>query len=174
MTKKSALVILDSADAQRVTSEFSNRIDGCCMALLPRWGGWAAVLLIAVLSLVPAHLRPHLLAIGQLEHFAAYGLVGALLVAAYCTRWHLIVIAVSLPICAATLEVLQNFTPGRVPKFSDFVAGAVGTWAGVALVVLLRNLASVAPRTWSEKLTTDDDVSTLADEPEVSVARTLS
>ena len=41
-----------------------------------RWAGWVGVLAIAVLSLVPRSARPHTGAPSQLEHYAAYLLVG--------------------------------------------------------------------------------------------------
>ena len=53
------------------------------MEFILRQGGWAAIILVVVLSLVPSHLRPHILAIGQLEHLIAYGLV-AILLAVIC------------------------------------------------------------------------------------------
>jgi len=108
-----------------------------------RYGGWAAIILVVIISLVPVHLRPHFLAIGQLEHLIAYGLVAALLAVTRRTRRHLMTVLISLPICAATLEMLQNFAPGRDPKFSDFAAGTAGAWVGIALVVVLRNLSVV-------------------------------
>ena len=49
----------------------------------------------------------------------------------------------SLALGAAALEILQNFVPGRDPKFSDFAAGTAGAWIGIALVVALRNWSAV-------------------------------
>ena len=120
-----------------------------------RFGGWAAVILVVVLSLVPSHLRPHILAIGQLEHLIAYGLVATLLAGVCRTGRHFMAICVSLPLCAAALEILQNFVPGRDPKFSDFAAGTAGAWIGIALVVVLRNWTAVDTTTLSEPLNFD-------------------
>src|SRR5438105_2293440 len=117
-----------------------------------RFGGWAAVILVVVLSLAPSHLRPHILAIGQLEHLIAYGLVATLLAVACRTGRHFVTVCVSLPLCAAALEILQNFVPGRDPKFIDFAAGTAGAWIGIALVVALRNWGAVDSATPSEQL----------------------
>src|SRR5207253_2357302 len=83
------------------------------MESILRFGGWAAVILVVVSSLAPSHLRPHLLANGQLEHLIAYGLVATLLAVACGTKRHFLTVCVSLPLCAAPLEILQNFVPGR-------------------------------------------------------------
>ena len=120
-----------------------------------RFGGWAAVTLLVVLSLAPSHLRPHILAIGQLEHLIAYALVAILLAVICRTGRQFMTVCVSLPLCAAALEILQNFVPGRDPKFSDFAAGTAGAWIGIALVVVLRNLTAVDTTSSSEQLDID-------------------
>jgi VanZ family protein len=126
-----------------------------------RIGGWTAVTLIVVLSLVPSQLRPHILAIGQMEHLIAYGLVAALLAFICRTGRHFMAICVTLPLGAAALEILQNFVPGRDPKFSDFAAGTAGAWIGIALVVVLRNLTAV-------------DTTRLSEQPDIATQRLLS
>src|SRR5436190_13096896 len=135
-------------------------IDGDHMESILRFGGWAAIMLVVVLSLVPSHLRPHILAIGPLEHLIAYGLVATLLAANCSTKRHFMTVCISLPICAATLEILQNFAPGRVPKFSDFAAGTAGAWIGIALVVVLRNWSAVDTTRSSEPDAIDEIVDT--------------
>ena len=120
-----------------------------------RYGGWTAIILVVVLSLVPSYLRPHFLAIGQLEHLIAYALVATLLAVVCRTGRHFMTICVSLPLCAAALEILQNFVPGRDPKFSDFAAGTAGAWIGIALIVVLRNLSAVDSARSSEPLSID-------------------
>jgi hypothetical protein len=45
--------------------------------------GWLAVLIIAILSLVPGNLRPHTVLPGPLEHTLAYALTGAALAFGY-------------------------------------------------------------------------------------------
>ena len=71
-----------------------------------RFGGWAGVILVVVLSLAPSHLRPHILAIGQLEHVIAYGLVATVLAVICRTGRHFMAVCVSLPLCAAALIVI--------------------------------------------------------------------
>ena len=51
--------------------------------------------------------------------------------------------------------ILQNFVPGRDPKFSDFAAGTAGAWIGIALVVVLRNWTAVDTTRSSEQLDID-------------------
>jgi len=105
------------------------------MPFISRYACWAVLVLIALLSLAPPQWRPHLIPIGQLEHLAAYALVGALLAARYRAYRPMIIVSIALPVCAALLEIAQIWTPGRDPKFSDFAAGALGTWIGVASVL---------------------------------------
>ena len=69
-----------------------------------RFGGWAAVILVVVLSLAPSHLRPHILAIGQLEHLIAYGLVATLLAVICRTGRHLMMVCLSLPLGAVSIS----------------------------------------------------------------------
>ena len=114
------------------------------MTFLLRCAGWLAVGLIGLLSLVPAHFRPHLLPNGQIEHLLAYALVGAFLALIYCDPKRAITISVALPVAAAALEFLQNWSPGRDPKLSDVIASSMGAWIGIACVIWLRNLRPVA------------------------------
>ena len=113
------------------------------MTFLLRCAGWLAVGLIGLLSLVPAHFRPHLLPNGQIEHLLAYALVGAFLALIYRDPKRAITISVALPVAAAALEVLQNWAPGRDPKLSDVIASSMGAWIGIAFVVWLRNLRPI-------------------------------
>ena len=52
--------------------------------------GWLSVATIALLSLVPGSVRPHVLATGQLEHFVAYAGTATLLAAGYTAKEQLI------------------------------------------------------------------------------------
>jgi hypothetical protein len=105
--------------------------------------GWAAVAAIAILSLVPGDLRPHLLSVSQLEHFAAYLVAGAVLIMGYSGVRPAVTIASALPIYAAILELLQLWVPGRSARLIDVVAGSLGAWAGVALILVAHSI--VAP-----------------------------
>jgi VanZ family protein len=104
--------------------------------------GWLGVIAIAVLSLVPGTARPHVLAVSQLEHLAAYAATAAALALGHPGRRNLIVIALLLAVYAAALEVAQLWVPGRSARLIDAAAGALGAWIGVSLVVLLRRARS--------------------------------
>jgi VanZ family protein len=95
--------------------------------------GWISVATIAILSLVPVSERPHVLAAGQLEHFVAYAGTAAFLATGYAAKRQLIGISVLLPICAAGLEILQTFVPGRNARMIDAAAGTIGSWVGIVL-----------------------------------------
>jgi len=95
---------------------------------VPRCLGWISVATIAVLSLVPGSERPHVLATGQLEHFAAYAGTAALLAAGYNAKGQLIGISVLLPVYAACLETLQILVPGRNAQVIDAAASTIGSW----------------------------------------------
>jgi VanZ family protein len=107
-----------------------------------RAAGYAAILLIGVLSLVPDTLRPETGAPGQFEHFVAY--LGA---ATFLTlgsdkarqRWQ----GLWLVPYAAALETAQLFVPGRHSRFSDF---AVSTLRAVLGIILASCVAPVFSR----------------------------
>jgi VanZ family protein len=90
----------------------------------------------AVLSLVPMMLRPHTGLPGPLEHLAAYVIGGALLTFCYHKRSQPFIIVLSLSLYAASLEIGQNWVPGRDPKFIDFAASSAGALFGSALVLI--------------------------------------
>ena len=94
-----------------------------------RAAGYAAILLIGVLSLVPGTLRPETGAPGQYEHLAAYLGAAALLALGSGTatrRWQ----ALWLVPYAAALEIAQHFVPGRHSRFSDFAVSSAGAVLG--------------------------------------------
>ena len=95
-----------------------------------RAAGYAAILLIGVLSLVPGTLRPETGAPGQFEHFVAY--LGAATFLALGSdkasqRWQ----GLWLVPFAAALEIAQHFVPGRHSRFSDFAVSSVGAILGI-------------------------------------------
>jgi len=101
--------------------------------------GWICVATIAVLSLVPGSVRPHVMATGQLEHFVAYAGTATLLAAGYPTKKQLIRISILLPVYAACLETLQIWQPGRTAQMIDVMAGTIGSWIGIVLVLSLHH-----------------------------------
>jgi VanZ family protein len=72
----------------------------------------------------------------QLEHVAAYFLTAGALALGHHQRRSLVTTVIVLPIYAAVLELLQLWVPGRMPRLIDIIAGAAGTWTGVALCAL--------------------------------------
>jgi VanZ family protein len=97
--------------------------------------GVAAVVAIAMLSLVPNELRPH---VGPklLEHFIAYLGTGALLALAWPQRSLLFVMA--LPAYSAALEVAQIWIPGRTTSLADFTSSALGACLGVIVIWIVQ------------------------------------
>jgi VanZ family protein len=97
--------------------------------------GWFGILAITILSLVPIELRPHVLAVSQFEHVGAYFATGVALALPFRTRKTLVLVCFSLSLLAALLEVAQLWIPGRDSRLIDWVAGSLGAWAGVAVVL---------------------------------------
>jgi len=114
------------------------------MALLQKMAqivGWLAVVVIAILSLVPGSLRPDTGAPPKLEHVAAYLMAAGLLTFGYGKQRHPLVIALCLAIYSAALEIAQILVPGRHAGFADFAASTTGAVIGSALTwIVLRAL----------------------------------
>ena len=110
---------------------------------------WLAVLLLAIVSLVPGQYRPHVVAYGGLEHAVAYAAASVILALAHSSRWKALI---GLCMLAGLLEVLQDFAHGRHPQLSDFVASCLGAVAGslIALIVLRYMKASARQRVGRE------------------------
>jgi VanZ family protein len=102
---------------------------------------WACVVLLAVLSLMPLEeieaVRTNLP--GQIEHIIAYAGSTAIAMAGYGLSRGAALVIGCFWLYAATLEYLQNFSPGRNPALVDFAASTFGALcAGVAVLVLWR------------------------------------
>jgi len=98
----------------------------------------ASLIAIIVLSWLPGSERPHTGANTQFEHFAAYLIAALLNLLAFVPPRAIRAILAGMAILAAICEVGQNFVPGRVPQFVDFLAGTTGSLAAVALFTILR------------------------------------
>ncbi|MDR6953205.1 VanZ family protein [Ancylobacter sp. 3268] len=97
-----------------------------------------SVLVIAVLSLLPAQDMYRTGASKGGEHFVAY--FGAALLMGFAFRggWRRgLLIAVFFVALAGLLECLQEFSPGRTPHFSDFLVSAAGVVSGFSAMGLL-------------------------------------
>jgi hypothetical protein len=90
-----------------------------------RLAAWGAVVVIAVLTLVPIEWRPHTGAPGHLEQAAA-----TLFSLGY-PRLSLIIIIALFLIYAATLEIAQHYIPSRHASVSDWIAKSFGALIGV-------------------------------------------
>jgi len=101
-------------------------------------GARLAVLTVIVLSVVPGNLRPHVLGNDYYEHFAAYFLIGSLLAIGYLRPMQLLSSGVLLAICAASLEFVQLWIPGRTASAGGFATSAIGAWIGHLVIVLVR------------------------------------
>ena len=101
-----------------------------------RFMTWVCVLVIAVLSLLPADAMVRTGIDGRIEHFVAYA--GTMLIAgcAYGMQREDWLKMLALCAYAGVLEILQNFSPGRHPSFLDFAASSAGVFAGGLLSML--------------------------------------
>jgi VanZ family protein len=109
--------------------------------LLFRMVGWACIVAIVVVSLVPGDTRPDTGLPGQIDHIISYcgtaGLLGLGYPAAK-SRFGTIVMLVSL---AATLELVQRWIPCRHPQSIDFAAGVAGTCLGMLAAMVVHRIA---------------------------------
>jgi VanZ family protein len=95
---------------------------------LIRFCAWSLAVVIVILSLVPAQLRPVTGLPHRLEHFATFGVVGFAFGLSYNTKGGLLL--VQLVIFAACVEITQIFVPGRHARLSDFLVDAIAIACG--------------------------------------------
>jgi VanZ family protein len=86
---------------------------------------WCCIVLLAVLSLLPAEEMVRSGLPGQLEHFVAYAGSAAIATAGYGESRGGVQIIGGLWMYAGILESLQHFSPGRHQAFEDFAASAL-------------------------------------------------
>jgi VanZ family protein len=102
--------------------------------------GWAGILGIAVVSLVPGEFRPHSGMSAHFEHFTAYGLTAAVLAQAYAGRVGAVTLLACLTIYAGVLESAQLWIPGRHAAISDFAVSSLGILTGIAFITLIERI----------------------------------
>ncbi len=102
-----------------------------------RIAGWLAVIAIGILSLLPGSLRPVTGWSGLLEHFSAYLLTAIFFSQGYKCRIHPMMVGALLTAYAAILEFCQIWVPGRNAGLLDAAAGAIGSFAGCLLVMVI-------------------------------------
>ena len=111
-----------------------------------RYLGMAALIAIAILSEVPGGFRPHVFAVTQLEHVAAYFAAALLLALGFWNARNILLLSLALPIYAGVLEVAQLFIPGRNSDLIDFLASTFGAYAGLISAWLLRLAWKIAQK----------------------------
>jgi VanZ family protein len=108
---------------------------------LIRWGlrlaAIGALLALAVLSLVPGELRPHVAGSGNFEHLLAY-LATGLLVPLGLPRLQAWRTPLLLVILAGLFEVAQIYVPHRGPGLDNWLASAAGAGAAAVLMAVVR------------------------------------
>jgi VanZ family protein len=97
---------------------------------------WCCVILLAVLSLLPAQDIVRTGIPGELEHFVAYAGSASIAIAGYGRRGSVRIISLFW-IYAGVLEYLQHFSPGRHPSIVDFAASALGAVFGAVVGAFL-------------------------------------
>jgi VanZ family protein len=117
-------------------------LDRTQIKLFSRLIGPLAVVILAILSLVPGSMRPHTGAPGNLEHIVAYLLTAGLLSFGYGKNRNPAVIALCLSFFSATAEIAQIYIPDRHADFFDFAASSTGAFIGSALAwIIVRALS---------------------------------
>jgi VanZ family protein len=99
------------------------------------------LLFIIVYSLIPQTERVNSGFPGKIEHVLAYSVTGLLLGLSFRSEKGPLIAAWILSLMACLLEFLQHWAPGRHPRVSDAVFGAVAGVVGAALAAWLRRRA---------------------------------
>jgi VanZ family protein len=95
------------------------------------------IVLLAVLSLLPANDMVRTGLPGKFEHFVAYAGSATITVGGYGDRYGTIGVISFYWVYAGILEFLQQFSPGRHPSTWDFTASAFGALCGATVATLL-------------------------------------
>jgi VanZ family protein len=94
---------------------------------------WGCVILLAVLSLLPAEEMVRTSLDGHIEHVVACAGTAFLIGVAYpAWRWQRV--AAALVIYAGVLELLQNYSPGRHPALLDWLSSSAGALTGAVCI----------------------------------------
>ena len=113
--------------------------------LVLRIGGGICLLLLAVLSLLPAEEMVRTRLSGHIEHAMAYAATILLLRLGY-GRWGWLQPTAALVCYAGILELMQRFSPGRHPGVDDWIASSVGVVLGSAAAGAMLRLCSLSNR----------------------------
>ena len=107
--------------------------------------GWACVVAIVMLSLVPGSERPYTGLPGQIDHVIAYCGTAGLLGLGYPTTKVRFEIVAMLALLAAVLEVAQLWVPGRHSQFIDFAMSSGGACLGISIVAIVDRIGLTYP-----------------------------
>jgi len=97
----------------------------------------ACIVILAILSWLPADEMIRTGLDGRIEHFLAYSGTTIIVLTAYAPRLRHGSLAAMLVVYAGTLELGQHFSPGRHPSVVDFAASSLGVVAGAVLLELV-------------------------------------
>ena len=97
---------------------------------------WLLLGLITALNLVSPALRPVTGAPHSVEHFGIFAITGAAFAVGYQVRITKLFLLAT--VYCAVLEIMQNLSPGRHARFSDFIIDSAGACAGIAFVMLIK------------------------------------
>jgi VanZ family protein len=108
---------------------------------------WFCVVLLAVLSLLPAQEMVRTGLPGWVEHFVAYAGSAAIGMAGYGASRGAMQIIGGFWVYAGILEYLQHFSPGRHPAIGDFTVSALGALCARLGIALIRRRLPARPAT---------------------------
>ena len=100
-----------------------------------RLTAWILAIVILMLSVVPARLRPETGLPSHVEHLGIFVLTGMMFAYGYGRR--LLLVAVGLVAFAGLVEFVQLFAPGRHARLSDLIVDAASVCAGVGIASVL-------------------------------------
>jgi VanZ family protein len=104
----------------------------------------SCLVLLAILSWLPAKEMIRTGVDGRIEHFIAYISTTICVLAAYTLRLRPGNLTAMLIGYAGILELGQHFSPGRDPSLFDFAASSLGVIAGAALFRLAHQVSRSA------------------------------
>jgi hypothetical protein len=143
-----AVMSRNNAAAQAQLIKMTSQIVSWCRTAC-RTTAWTLALAIVVLSLVPPSYRPVTEASHSFEHLAIFLVTGLAFGAGYPGRPFRI--AVALVIFSGTVELLQQWVPGRHARLSDFLVDGTAAEFGTLLAFTAMRLAhKIASRAQTE------------------------
>jgi VanZ family protein len=106
------------------------------LSAMLRFASLFSIVLLAVLSLLPAEDMVRTGLPGRLEHFIAYAGSATVTSGGYGDRYGTMGVIGFYWAYGGILEYLQRFSPGRHPSIWDFSASALGAVCGALAVTL--------------------------------------